>query len=105
MQTQPEIEIDPDAPYGRKKNGQPYKTPQNIRESVKKCNSKNKQKILEYSRKYYADNTDKCRQTVYKWREEHPDKVQQYKQKHYYDKKAEFELYRELFKKSIETII
>ena len=105
MQTQPEIEIDPEAPYGRKPNGKPYKTPQNIRESVNKCNSKNKEKLLEYSKKYYAENTDKCRQKVYKWREERPEKVQQYMHKHYYEKKAELEHYRKLFKQSIESII
>jgi hypothetical protein len=104
MQTIADIEIDPDAPYGRKSNGKPYKTPSNIRESVKKCNSKNKEKLLEYSRKYYAENTDKCRQQVYKWRQEQPEKVQQYMQKHYYEKKAELEYYRELFKQGIELL-
>lgn len=104
MQTAADIEIDSEAPYGRKKNGQPYKTKPSMRAAIQKHHEKNKEKLLEYSKKYYAENTEKCRESIKKWYKEHPEKGREYFQKHYYNKKAELEYYRELFNQSLQTV-
>ena len=105
MQTEnkPDI-IDSEAPYGRKKNGEPYKTKPSLRKAIQKNHEKNKVKLLEYSRNYYANNTEKCRERIKNWEKEHPEKRREYFQKHYYDKKAELEYLRELFTQGLERI-
>ena len=104
MQTAADIEIDSEAPYGRKKNGQPYKTKPSMRAAIQNYQSKRRDELSEKQRKYYAENTEKCRESIKKWYKEHPEKGREYFQKHYYDKKAELEYYRELFNQSLQTV-
>ncbi len=96
-------EIDPDAPYGRKKNGQPYKTPQNIRQSIKKYADNHKEQIREATRKWTANNKERHDAYMKEYfknnREKHLLHMREYKM----NQKLELEYYRELFRQGLQT--
>jgi hypothetical protein len=84
--------VDTDAPFGRKKNGQPYKTSPAFRE-----------KMTAYSKRKYAEDPQIQYERIRKWQEKNPDKVRQYAHQSYYKKQAELQYYKELFQLGLET--
>jgi hypothetical protein len=93
MQTQADHEYDSEAPYGRKPNGQPYKTKPSFRRAMGK-----------YHKKKYAENPQIQMEANKRWIQKNREKVNQYGREQYYKKKAELEYYKELFTISLETI-
>jgi hypothetical protein len=101
MQTTADIEIYSDAPYGRKKNGQPYKTRPSMRKAILNYQSKNPDKKLQYQKMYYANNTQKHLETCLKWQRENADKMRKYSSDYYYSRKMELEYLKTLFHESL----
>ena len=93
--------LDPEAPYGRKKNGQPYKTRPSMRMAIKKYNTKNAVKKLEYQKIYYANNKEKHLETCLKWQRKNTDKMRKYSSDYYYCRKMELDYLKELFEQSL----
>jgi hypothetical protein len=97
-------EIDPDAPYGRKKNGQPYKTKPSMRSAIKNYKEKHKEEIKEYSRKYYQENPEKAKEYCLKWTRKNADKHRQNSLNYYYKKRMELEYFKELFQQGLREV-
>jgi hypothetical protein len=93
MQTENEPEYDPTAPYGRKPNGEPYKTKPSMRRAMGK-----------YQKKKYAENPKIQLEANKRWIQNNKDKVRKLALDHYYRKRAELEYYKELFAVSLETV-
>lgn len=90
-------EIDRDAPYGRKKNGEPYKTRPSLRNAMKKHQQKSQDKINEYQRAYYQKNRDRCLESVRKCQAKNKEKYKEYYATYHHNKNAELQYYRDLF--------
>ena len=95
-------EIDPDAPYGRKKNGQPYKTKPSMRNAIKNYQSKHRAELSEKQRKYYQANAESCKEVIRNWQKTHPERYNEIARKCYYNKKYELEYLRELFNQGLQ---
>ena len=93
MQTQADLEYDPEAPYGRKPNGQPYKTKPSLRMAINK-----------YGKQKYAENPKYQMEANKKWIQKNREKVNQYSKDYSNRKNAELQYYRELFTLSLETV-
>ena len=93
MQTEADQEYDATAPYGRKPNGEPYKTKPSMRKAMTK-----------YQKTKYAENPQIQYQRTLKWASNNKDKVRKLALDHYYKKKAELEYYKELFTISLESV-
>ncbi len=93
MQTQADHEYDSEAPYGRKPNGEPYKTKPSLRRAM-----------IKYQKAKYAENPKLQYERTLKWAANNKDKVRKLALDHYYKKKAELEYYKELFTISLETV-
>ena len=90
-------EIDRDAPYGRKKNGEPYKTRPSLRKAFKKYQDKTRDKKNTYNREYYSNNRDKCIQSVRNAQAKTADKYKVYQATYYHNRSLELQYYRDLF--------
>ena len=101
MQTQADLEYDPEAPYGRKPNGQPYKTRPSLRNAVKNYTTKNAAKRLEYQKEYYEKNKEKHLKLCLRWKRENAVKLKKYSSDYYYSRKMELEYLKELFEESL----
>ena len=88
---------DPDAPYGRKENGEPYKTRPSLRNAVKKHHQNNKEKRAEYRRDYYQKNRYKCIQIVQRSQAKNQDKYREYQATYYHNRSLELQYFRDLF--------
>ena len=93
MQTQADFEYDYEAPYGRKLNGEPYKTSPSMRKAMTK-----------YQKAKYAENPKIQYERTRKWAANNKDKVRKLALNHYYKKKSELEYYKELFTVSLESV-
>ena len=89
MQTPADLEYDPEAPYGRKPNGQPYKTKPSLRNAIKKYHSNNKDVLADARKRYYAKNTKNIVERNMRWQANNKDKVREYQQKYYWEKTLE----------------
>lgn len=88
---------DRDAPYGRKKNGEPYKTRPSLRKALKKYQDKTREKKNAYNQDYYAKNRDKCIQSVRNSQAKNPEKYKEYQTTYYHNCSLELQYYRDLF--------
>ena len=104
MQTAADLEYDSTAPYGRKPNGQPYKTKPSLRNAIKKYHSNNKDVLAEAKKRHYAKNARQLLDGNMRWQANNKDKVRQYQQKYYLKNRGELEYYRELFTLSLESV-
>jgi hypothetical protein len=93
MQTQVDLEYDSEAPYGRKSNGEAYKTKPSFRRAMGK-----------YRKRKYAENPQIQMEANKRWIQKNKEKVNQYGREQYYKKKAELEYYKELFTISLESV-
>lgn len=84
--------VDTDAPYGRKKNGQPYKTSPAMRKAMNK-----------YVKRKYAEDPKIQYERTRKWAAKNPEKVRKYALDHYHKKQAELQYLKELFQLGLET--
>jgi hypothetical protein len=83
------LDIDEEAPYGRKPNGEPYKTKPNIRQ----CNNS-----------YYAKNREKCTDISRKWEEQNPERAKEYRRLYAARKRLELAYYKQLVFETIESM-
>jgi hypothetical protein len=83
------LEIDDEAPYGRKPNGEPYKYSPAQRERANR---------------YYTKNKDKCRTRNDKWRTENYERVKELSRLYSLRKRLELAYYKQLVFESIESI-
>lgn len=83
------LEIDEEAPYGRKPNGEPYKT----KPTARICNNA-----------YNANHREKIRATTNKWNQEHPERVKEHKRLYALRKRLELAYYKQLVFESIESL-
>lgn len=83
------LEIDEEAPYGRKPNGEPYKTKPAYRVQAKLYHTKNK---------------EKCKERTNKWKEENPERVKELKRLYALRKRLELAYYKQLVFESIESL-
>ena len=104
MQTQADLEYDPEAPYGRKPNGQPYKTKPSLRNAIKNYQSKHRGELVEKQRKYYEANIERYKEVIRSWQKSHPERVREISKKCYYNKKYEHEYLKELFNQGLQTV-
>ena len=84
-------EVDNEAPYGRKKNGQPYRTSPAMRKAMNK-----------YVKRKYAEDPKIQYERTRKWAAKNQEKVRKYALDHYYKKKQELQYYKELFELGLE---
>jgi len=80
---------DEDAPYGRKPNGEPYKT---------------KPKARLNNNAYNAKNREKCKAITNKWNEENPERVKELKRLYAARKRLELAYYKQLVFETIESM-
>ncbi len=104
MQTQADFEYDSAAPYGRKPNGEPYKTKPSVRRAINKYHANNKQTVLEAKRRWANANKELKSEYTKKWQKENRERANESSRICYYRKKAELEYYRELFTISLESV-
>ena len=101
MQTTADLEYDADAPFGRKPNGQPYKTSPSMRNAIKNYQAKHRAELAEKQRKYYAENAESCKKVIRNWQKTNPERYNENAKKCYYNRKFELEYLRELFNESL----
>jgi hypothetical protein len=90
-------EIDKDAPYGRKKNGEPYKTRPSLRNAMKKHHQNNKEKKNAYQKAYYEKHRDKCIQSVRNSQAKDPERYREMDIICRHNRSLELQYYRQLF--------
>jgi hypothetical protein len=95
-------EIDKDAPYGRKKNGEPYKTRPSLRNAMKKHHQNNKEKKNAYQKAYYEKHRDSCLKSVQKCQEKNKEKYREYYATYHQNMRNELQYYRDLFAEVLE---
>jgi hypothetical protein len=95
-------DVDKDAPYGRKKNGEPYKTRPSLRNANKKYHTKIRDKKNAYNLDYYAKNRDKCIESVRKSQAKSAEKHKEYQSTYYHNRSLELQYYRDLFAELLE---
>ena len=104
METPEDIEYDSEAPYGRKTNGQPYKTKPSQRNASNNYFNRNVDVRREKLRQRYQANKDSVYNKLRVWQIKNREKTNEYQKKYYWQKKAELDYYKELFIISLESV-
>lgn len=104
MQTIADIEIDPDAPYGRKKNGQPYKTKPCVRKAVDKYCGNHRDENAERTRKWTENNREKHDTYMKNYYQQNREKCILRAKENQFKKTLELKYLRELFNQSLQPI-
>lgn len=104
MQTQADKEYDSDAPYGRKPNGQPYKTKPSMRNAIKNYQDKHRETFRENTKKWTENNKEKHDAYMKEYYNKNRDKHTQYMREYNLNQKLELQYLRELFKQGLQTV-
>ena len=104
MQTQADLEYDPDAPYGRKSNGQPYKTKPSMRNAIKTYQSKHRDTMKENTKKWTEQNREKQHSYMREYYKQNREKHLLYMRDYKLNQKFELEYLRELFNQGLQAV-